>query len=145
MTFYHSVIHLATVYLHVPCLALINFRKTHKFSLTCILWDTKKLQLWYYNFRLYSFERASDRIQRYGTAYFANIHILVIRAFFHIKQKNCAILVMKQFPLVTCTTPKARIPKWLVILKTFCSWNSNENTPVHLWHIFNPQALDWRA
>lgn len=32
-------------YLHVLCLVLMNFQKTHKFSLTCILWDAKKLQL----------------------------------------------------------------------------------------------------
>ena len=33
-----------------------------------------------------------------GTGYFANISIRIIRALFHIKQKNCAMLAIRQLP-----------------------------------------------
>ena len=46
----------------------------------------------------HSLDRASDRIRRYRTAYFANIRIRIIRAFFPHKTTNCAILAIKQLP-----------------------------------------------
>ena len=46
----------------------------------------------------YSLDRASDKIRRCGMAYFTNICIRIIRGFFHIKQKKCAILAIKKLP-----------------------------------------------
>ena len=48
---------------------------------------TQKITTTIIAYVFYSLDRASDRIRRYGTAYFANIHIRIIRVFFHIKQK----------------------------------------------------------
>ena len=81
----------------MSCLRLINFQKkcTH-LVLHASKW-THKITIAIITF-LFPLDRGSDRIQQYGTGYFANIHIRIIRAFFHIKQKKCATLVIKQLP-----------------------------------------------
>ena len=46
-----------------------------------------------------SLDMASDRIRQYRTAYFANIHIRIIRTFFHIKQKNLTVTLPNWVPV----------------------------------------------
>ena len=92
--------------------------KTHKFSPTCVYLDVKNCN-YDHSLCLSLVHRASDRMRRYGTAYFANIRIRIIRALFHIKhKKNCAILAIKQLPY----KPKRKTSEAIsVILKKFFS------------------------
>ena len=87
---------------------------------------------------LSSLDRASDRIWRYGTGYFANIYIRIIRAYFHMKQKNYAILDIKQLPY----NPKSKNFEAMGILKKFFSPKTvTKNTPPCLRQIFTFRPL----
>ena len=51
-----------------------------------------------------------------------NVHIRIIRAFFHIKQKNCAILAIKQLPY----NPKSKNFKEIGYFEEVFPWNSDK-------------------
>ena len=56
--------------------------KTRKFSPTCVHLDVKNCN-YDHSLCLSLVHRASDRMRRYGTGYFANIRIRIIRTLFH--------------------------------------------------------------
>ena len=69
---------------------------------------------------------------------FANIPIRIIGAFFHTKQKNCAILVMKQLPY----SPKSKNSEESGYFEESFLLNQQQK---YTSSFFNLQALDWRA
>ena len=74
--------------IHLPARPASQTRKFPKGRTNLVphaaIW-TQKITTTIIAYVFYSLDRASDRIRRYGTAYFANI--CIIGAFFRIKQK----------------------------------------------------------